>query len=195
MNTPVHAPADPAPPTAPFTAWLAAAEAQRKQARRVARLVADTLAVQFPGAAYLTLYVEDENPRDWHLLLQDVRDGVGAVLFDFRVGAQMPDLGPEHDELRSSWGDLDCANDTDLRAVVRLLYIAGAVYDRLPVDLDDSSEDEEVLCMLLSAEARPYEWCQYPDRWGVEERRLRPYCAAGPEADIGGTAGSTTGVS
>ncbi|MFB8236137.1 hypothetical protein ACFC58_06255 [Kitasatospora purpeofusca] len=167
----------------PISAWLDTATAQRARARDVAQLIADTLAAQFPGAAYLTLWLDEDTPRGWELFTNAVRDDSGAALFDF--DEDLPALGPEHAELARRWGNRDYRNGFTLRAVLRELYIAGAVFDRLPEDLeeelDEFGEDDEVLCLLLSSEARPREWQhEGPDDWGVEARRLRPYSAADP---------------
>ncbi|GAA4981405.1 hypothetical protein [Kitasatospora paranensis] len=163
--------------TAPIPAWLATVDAQRSLARLVARTIADTLTTQFPGAAYLTLMIQEETPRDWQLFPENVRNATGDVLFDFE-GA-MPPLGPEHAELRAQWGHLAPNDPFALRTMLRYLHINGAVFDRLPEDLDDSDDDEVRLCLLLSAEARPHKWeHEGDDPWDVETRRLRPYSAA-----------------
>ncbi|GJF30310.1 hypothetical protein KNE206_30100 [Kitasatospora sp. NE20-6] len=163
-----------------FPAWLATVDAQRDMARLVARTIADTLSAQLPGAAYLTLMIQEDTERDEHLFPESVRDTAGDVLFDFE--GHMPPLGPEHAELRAQWGNLAPDDPFALRTMLRYLYINGAVFDRLPEDLDDSGDDDEVPCLLLSAEARPHEWeHEGEDTWDVEARRLRPYSAAKPK--------------
>jgi hypothetical protein len=174
--------ASPASPLGAVDAWRQAAEAQRRAARDVGRTIADTLSVQFPGAAYLTLKVQEDTPRDWELFPETVRDPAGHVLFDFAT--DLPPLPPEHGELRKQWGALNPANAFDVRALLRFLYIAGAVFDRLPEDLEGEDDDaeQERLCLLLSPQARPATWeAEDPDHWQVEARRLRPYAVARPE--------------
>ncbi|MFJ5927969.1 hypothetical protein ACIQF6_35780 [Kitasatospora sp. NPDC092948] len=173
---------DPAATHSPLADWHAATQTQRELARDVARLIADTLSAMFPGAAYLTMMIDEDADRDWELGLDTVRDGSGAPLLVFDDDSDLPELGPEHEELGRRWGSLNHRSPLDLLGVLRDLYNAGAVFDRLPLDLDLDDyfgDDDEVVCMLLSPEGRPYEWeLPDPDNWNVGSRRLRPYRAA-----------------
>ncbi|MFJ1757597.1 hypothetical protein [Kitasatospora sp. NPDC088134] len=173
---------DPVETHSALAAWRAVTLAQRELARDIARLIADTLAAMFPGAAYLTMTIDDDADPDCELFPDTVRDGSGTVLLAFDDDTDLPELGPEHEELDRRWGSFNYRSPLSLRGVLRNLFHAGAVFDRLPLDLDLDDyygDDEEVVCMLLSPEGRPYEWeLPSPDNWDVGSRGLRPYCAA-----------------
>ena len=175
MTTSTHKP--PSEPLGIVQAWMHTASAQRSMAQLVARTVADTLAAQIPGAAYLTLTIQEEDtPRDRELFPATVRDAAGQILFAFED--ELPALGSEHVELRAQWGDLDPDDAFALRTLLRWLYIAGAVFDHFPTDLlgEDDDAEEDMLCLPLSQQARPERaHVEGEDHWGVETRRLRPY--------------------
>lgn len=87
--------------------WEASAAAQRAAARGVARLIADTLRHQFPGAAYLVLTSDPEHEPAAQLFPHSIRDETGAALYDFEDHLMPP---VEHGTpLSAAWWDLSPA--------------------------------------------------------------------------------------
>ncbi|WP_331721561.1 hypothetical protein [Streptomyces sp. NBC_00212] len=154
--------------------WEASAAAQRAAARGVARLIADTLRHQFPGAAYLVLTSDPEHEPAAQLFPHSIRDETGAALYDFEDHLMPP---VEHGTpLSAAWWDLSPRDPFDLRLILRCLHTAGAVFDTYPPDLhtDGDPVDESLPCLLLSSTARPAPFHQENDAT-ASERLLRPY--------------------
>lgn len=83
------------------SAFLHSTLVQFSLARDVARLIADTLCTQFPGAAYLVFRIDEEHDREHELFPDSIRDANGAVLNDFE-SAVLPPLS-RRDPLRRGW--------------------------------------------------------------------------------------------
>lgn len=170
--------------------WEESAAAQRTAARGVARLIADTLRAQLPGAAYLVLTSDPEHERATCLFPHSVRDEAGAVLYDFEDHLLPP---VEHGTpLSAAWADLSPRDAFDLRFILRCLYTAGAVFDTYPADLraDGDPEEESLPCLLLSPAARPE--LQYENDEDAGQRLLRPY---GPPPECPSPCGEGVGDS
>ncbi|MEV6048707.1 hypothetical protein [Streptomyces xanthochromogenes] len=161
-------------PYTTITEWQEAAAAQRAAARGVARLIADTLRRQFPGAAYLVLYLAPEHDRATRLFPHSIRDVTGATLHDFEDHL-MPPVG-HGTPLRAAWGELSPRDPFDLRLILRCLDTAGAVFDNYPEDLrtDDDPAETAMPCLLLHATARPAPFHDEHDA-DATERLLRPH--------------------
>ncbi|MEU9837466.1 hypothetical protein AB0D67_38525 [Streptosporangium sp. NPDC048047] len=160
-------------------AWERATKAHYARAGQLARLIADTLRTQYPGAAYLVLAIgEDETDRDIELFLHSVRDADGAIIEDFEHSGALPPIDPDS-FLRRAWGELNPSNPVALLWLLRQLYITGVQFDELPEDLLQEDDPEwRPMCLLLSAQARPHAWADEEDkaqRFGP--RLMRPYSA------------------
>ncbi|MFD7015201.1 hypothetical protein [Streptomyces sp. NPDC059928] len=154
--------------------WEESAAAQRAAARGVARLIADTLRHQFPGAAYLVLTSDPEHERAAQLFPHSIRDETGAALYDFEDHLMPP---VEHGTpLSAAWCNLSPRDPFDLRLILRCLHTAGAVVDTYPADLraDGDPVEESLPCLLLSPTVRPTPFHDENDAT-ASERLLRPY--------------------
>ncbi|MFD7551518.1 hypothetical protein [Streptomyces sp. NPDC059816] len=171
---------------ADLASWTMMLRAQRGAAQEIARLVADTVLVHFPEAAYFVLWIDYDGDLATDLFPESVRDAQGQILTDFD-SSRLPSL-PATDPLRARWGGYDPADAVQVRHVLRSLRLSGGEFDNFPEDLRRDGDDEGyVPCLLLSPQARPDRW----DTWDAEddddrERLLRPYSAQRPSS---GTAG------
>ncbi|MFD9824288.1 hypothetical protein [Streptomyces violascens] len=171
------------PEPTPYTslgAWMDAVRMQRAAAQDVARLLADTLRQQFPGAAYLTLHLDPERDALTRLSPDTVRDATGHVLHDFEFNHRLPPV-EAGSQLDAAWSHFRPFDAFDLRLVLRLLDNGGSRFDNYPEDLrteDDTHEGIWLLCLLLSTSARPDSW---PDADDLGDMLLRPYHAPRPQ--------------
>ncbi|MEU5476681.1 hypothetical protein [Streptomyces mirabilis] len=173
--------------SADMTSWTQALENQRTAARGIARLVADTLRTQFPQAAYLVLFIDDEHDLATDLFPNSIRDANGRTLNDFS-SSLLPPL-PADSPLLALWGSYSPIDAFQVRHVLRTLRLSGAAFDDYPADLRTEDDDEGFIpCLLLSSQARPEEWERDEDD---RERLLRPYSAPHPQRP-GPEAGVTT---
>ncbi|MGW2421476.1 hypothetical protein ACWC0C_19880 [Streptomyces sp. NPDC001709] len=165
-----------------IVSWMEAVRAQRAAAQGVARLIADTLRVQFPQAAYLVLWIDHERDTATDLFPDSIRDAGGRILTDFTEADPLPPLPGAH-PLRALWGSHEPADVFQVRHLLRTLRLGGGDFDNFPEDLRNDQDDEgDIPCLLLSGEARP-------ERWEAEdedhsERLLRPYTAPRPFAGV-----------
>jgi hypothetical protein len=177
MTTHLHA----APAAGPgdITSWTQTLQSQRAAARGIARLIADTLRTQYPQAAYLVLYIDDDRDLATDLFPASLRDADGHTGNDFD-DSQLPPL-PDDSPLRPLWGD-HCPTDVfQVRHILRTLRLSGAVFDDYPNDLRTEGDDEGYIpCLLLSDQARPERWAYADDGDDYPERLLRPYSAPAP---------------
>ncbi|QDN54056.1 hypothetical protein [Streptomyces sp. S1D4-20] len=163
---------------ADLASWTQTLRAQRAAAQDVARLVADTLRVQFPQAAYFVLKIDYDRDLATDLFPDSIRDAEGQILTDFE-SARLP-LLPATDPLRALWGSHDPADIFQVRHVLRTLRLSGGDFDDFPEDLRNDDRDDEgyIPCLLLSPQARPERWEAKDD--DHRERLLRPYSAPRP---------------
>ncbi|WP_431921440.1 hypothetical protein [Nonomuraea jabiensis] len=180
----------PFPPTSPATAfgeagvepaWQHSLTGLYGLGHQMARLIADTLRLQFPDAAYLVLFIDEEmEDRDYELFPHSIRDANGEIIYDFS-DACLPPIDDER--AKSAWGHLNPRDAFQLRWLLRQLYIVGHRFDNLPEDLLHE-EDGEVAppCLLLSEQARPHQWepTSPQDIERLGPRLLRPCCAPRP---------------
>ncbi|MGW0334297.1 hypothetical protein ACWD0J_20920 [Streptomyces sp. NPDC003011] len=162
-----------------IASWTQTLQSQRADARGVARLVADTLRVQFPQAAYLVLFIDDDRDMATDLFPDSLRDAEGQILNDFD-SPKLPPL-PEDSPLRPLWGTHSPTDLFQVRHILRTLRLSGAAFDDYPEDLRTEKDDEGYIpCLLLSSQARPEQW-NYDDDDDDRERLLRPYSAPDPQ--------------
>lgn len=116
-----------APAPATVIAHFERAEsALRDHAEQIQRLIADTLAAMFPGAAYLVLLGDEV---DGSIHLHSIVDAGGAVLHDFDDDRPLPALDPL---LRTQWGRHDPSDPDQIEFLLRAARDAGAYLGQLP---------------------------------------------------------------
>ncbi|MEE1741226.1 hypothetical protein PUR49_32670 [Streptomyces sp. BE147] len=166
--------------------WTQTVRAQRAAAQEVARLVADTLLVHFPQAAYFVLDIDYDRDLATDLFPNSIRDPQGQILTDF-ASHRLPPL-PAGDPLRARWGSYDPTDIFQVRHVLRTLRLSGGEFDDFPEELRHVDRDDEgyIPCLLLSPQARPERWARWDAEDDDRERLLRPYSAPRPPS---GTAG------
>jgi len=149
--------------------------------RAAARLIADTLRAQFPGAAYLVLSIDPESRISSDLFPESVRDARGKILTDFDDHRLLP--VPADSAVSAAWCGTQPCNAFHLRSILRALRVSGGTFDDFPEDLRAPHEGDSFLpCMLLSEQARPERW-DSEDASEACDLRLRPY-SRGPRPGL-----------
>lgn len=144
--------------TAPITwpSFIEATDRLREATAALAQLIADTLAVQYHGAAaYLVLEEYDDGDL---MNLHSLLDADGRRLFEFHDDRTMLPALPRGSPLADAWEDLDPADPRTLFKAVQGLHQAGSLFDSLPAGLPCDAAPGDAFCLLLSTAARPCCW-------------------------------------
>ncbi|MCZ4098094.1 hypothetical protein [Streptomyces sp. H39-C1] len=175
--------ASPKRPYANLAEWDDVRAATHATGQRIAHVIADTLRLQFPAAAYLVMHRCDYSGD---LYLDSVRDARSVYVWDFRQEggpgrsyAPIPSELAQGGSLLAAWGRRDPTNPAHLQFLLQELDWAGCGFDVLPDDLDGAAGTDDrwdetnspELCLLLSDQARPARW---------DHDALRPYSAVRP---------------
>ncbi|MET8030937.1 hypothetical protein [Streptomyces avermitilis] len=113
-----------------WPAFVEATDRMREATDALARLIADTLAVQFDGtAAYLVL--EEDDDGDF-MNLHSLLDADGRRLFEFGDDPAMLPALPQGSPLADAWVGLGPADTRTLFKAVQGLHQAGSLFDSLP---------------------------------------------------------------
>ncbi|MEU0110673.1 hypothetical protein ABZ313_35655 [Streptomyces sp. NPDC006251] len=157
--------------------FVRATEGIRTRGRALARLIADTLSLQYGGsAAYLVL---DENDSRDFMGLLSIHDADGRTLFEFGDDdAVLPSI-PADSPVARAWGQMDPADPRALAKAIQGLYQLGFTFDWMPDGLASEDAPSGVQCLLLSTAACPSWWGLIDEE---SETLVRPYSAPRPRS-------------